>query len=39
LPIHDAQLLTYLRLAGMHTGLILHFNFSALRQGIKRMVL
>jgi len=39
LPIHDAQLLTYLRLAGMHTRLILKFNFPALRQGIKRMVL
>jgi len=39
LPIHDAQLLTYLRLAGIHTGLILNFNVPALRQGIKRMVL
>jgi len=39
LPIHEAQLLTYLRLAGIHTGLILNFNVPALRQGIKRMVL
>jgi GxxExxY protein len=38
LPIHEAQLLTYLRLAGIHTGLILNFNVPALRQGIKRMV-
>jgi len=39
LPIHEAQLLTYLRLAGIRTGLILNFNVPALRQGIMRMVL
>lgn len=39
LPIHEAQMLTYLRLAGIHTGLILNFNVPVLRQGIKRMVL
>jgi GxxExxY protein len=39
LPIHEAQILTYLRLAGIHTGLILNFNVPTLRQGIKRMVL
>ena len=39
LPIHEAQLLTYLRLAGIRTGLLLNFNVPALRQGIKRMVL
>ena len=39
LPIHEAQILTYLRLAGIHTGLILNFNVPALHQGIKRMVL
>jgi GxxExxY protein len=39
LPIHEAQILTYLRLAGIHTGLLLNFNVPALRQGIKRMVL
>ena len=39
LPIHEAQILTYLRLAGIHTGLILNFNVPALNQGIKRMVL
>ena len=39
LPIHEAQILTYLRLASIHTGLILNFNVPALNQGIKRMVL
>jgi GxxExxY protein len=38
-PIREAQILTYLRLAGIHTGLILNFNVPALHQGIKRMVL
>lgn len=37
-PIHEAQILTYLRLAGIHSGLILNFNVPSLRQGIKRMV-
>ena len=39
LPIHEAQILTYLRLAGIHTGLILNFNVPALHLAIKRMVL
>ncbi len=39
LPIHEAQLLTYLRLAQIHTGLLLNFNVPVLRDGIKRMVL
>jgi GxxExxY protein len=38
LPIHQAQLLTYLRLAGIHTGLLINFNVPVLRDGIKRMV-
>ncbi len=38
-PIHEAQLLTYLRLTGLKTGLILNFNSALLRDGIKRMVL
>jgi GxxExxY protein len=39
LPIHDAQLLTYLRLAGSKVGLILNFNSRLMKDGIKRLVL
>lgn len=39
LPIHDAQLLTYLKLSSMQTGLLLNFNTALLKDGIKRMVL
>ncbi len=39
LPIHEAQLLTYLKLSGMKTGLLLNFHSAVLRDGIKRMVL
>ncbi len=39
LPIHEAQLLTYLRLSGIRTGLLLDFNTAVLKNGIKRMVL
>ncbi|MFH1747771.1 MAG: GxxExxY protein [Planctomycetota bacterium] len=38
-PVHEAQLLTYLRLTGLKTGLILNFNVPVLRDGIVRMVL
>jgi GxxExxY protein len=39
LPIHQAQLLTYLRLAAIKTGLLINFNVPLLRQGIQRLVL
>jgi GxxExxY protein len=39
LPIHDAQLLTYLRLTGIRTGLLMNFNSLVLKDGIKRLVL
>lgn len=39
LPIHEAQLLTYLKLANKHLGLIINFNVPLLRDGIRRMVL
>jgi GxxExxY protein len=38
-PIHDAQLLTYLRLSGLKKGLILNFHAPALKDGLRRMVL
>ncbi len=39
LPIHDAQLLTYLRLSGLTTGLLMNFNVPVLKDGLKRMML
>ena len=38
-PIHEAQLMTYLRLTGLWLGLLLNFNVPVLRSGIKRIVL
>lgn len=38
LPIHEAQLLTYLRLGGWHVGLPINFNVPVLKRGIRRMV-
>jgi GxxExxY protein len=38
LPIHHAQLLTYLRLTQLQVGLILNFNTPHLRHGIKRVI-
>ena len=37
--IHDAQLLTYLKLTGNKVGLLINFNVPMLKQGIKRLVL
>ena len=37
--IHEAQLLTYLRLTGAKVGLILNFHVPVMKQGIKRMIL
>lgn len=39
LPVHDAQLLTYLRLSGIKVGLLINFQSQPLMKGIKRMVL
>jgi len=39
LPIHEAQLLTYLKLSGYQVGLLLNFNVPQLRDGIVRKVL
>jgi GxxExxY protein len=38
MPIHDAQLLTYLRLSQTHVGLLINFNVPLLKDGIKRLV-
>jgi GxxExxY protein len=37
-PVHQAQLLSYLRLSGIGLGLLINFNVRSLREGIKRMV-
>jgi GxxExxY protein len=37
-PIHEAQLLTYLKLGGWPVGLLINFNVPVLKKGIKRMV-
>lgn len=39
LPVHEAQLLTYLKLAGKRLGLLINFNVPLIRDGIKRIVL
>lgn len=38
-PIHEAQLLTYLKLSGKKVGLLINFNVLHLKDGIKRRVL
>jgi GxxExxY protein len=37
-PVHQAQLLSYLRLSGRNVGLLINFHVAHLRDGIKRMV-
>ena len=39
LPIHGAQLMTYLKLTGLRVGLLINFNVQSLPQGITRRVL
>ncbi|MBM3133940.1 MAG: GxxExxY protein [Chloroflexi bacterium] len=39
LPVHEAQLLTYLKLTGCRVGLLINFNVPVLKDGIKRLVL
>jgi len=38
-PLHEAQLLTYLRLSGKKVGLLLNFNTPVMKDGIIRLVL
>jgi GxxExxY protein len=39
MPIHDAQMLTYLRLSGHKIGLLMNFNSVVLKDGLRRLVL
>jgi len=39
LPVHEAQLLTYMRLTGKQVGLLINFNVAVLKKGIKRRIL
>ena len=39
LPVHEAQLLTYLRLGGWKIGLLINFNVELLKHGLRRRVL
>jgi len=39
LPIHEAQMLTYLRLSGHKVGLLMNFNNVVLKDGLRRFVL
>ena len=38
LPIHEAQLLTYLRLSNKRLGLLINFNMPTLKEGFKRLI-
>ena len=39
LPVHEAQMLTYLRLARLRAGLLMNFNNVVLKDGLRRFVL
>ncbi|HUU26572.1 MAG TPA: GxxExxY protein, partial [archaeon] len=39
LPLHRAQILTYLKLTGYRLGLLINFNVPVIKNGIKRIVL
>jgi len=39
IPVHEAQLLTYLKVGGWKVGLLINFNVELLRDGIRRKVL
>jgi GxxExxY protein len=38
-PVHEAQLLTYMKLSKIHLGLLINFNVPLLKDGIKRLIL
>ena len=37
-PLHESQLLTYLKLSGLRVGLLINFNVPELRKGVQRIV-
>lgn len=39
LPIHEAQILTYMKLAAVNVGLLINFNVTVLKRGVRRFVL
>ena len=39
IPVHEAQLLTYLKLTGKRLGFLLNFNVPLMKQGTKRIIL
>lgn len=39
LPVHESQVITYLKLANLRLGFLLNFNVSSMKRGIKRLVL
>jgi GxxExxY protein len=38
-PVHEAQILTYMKFANIKTGLLINFNVTVLKTGLKRFVL
>lgn len=38
-PVHEAQILTYMRFAHINLGLLINFNVTSLKNGIKRYIL
>ncbi len=39
LPLHEAQVITYLRMTGLRTGLLVNFNAESIRRGLRRLTL
>ena len=37
LPVHEAQVITYLKLSGLPVGLLVNFHAAAIRQGLRRL--
>ena len=37
-PIHEAIILTYLRMSGHNLGLLINFNVSVLKDGVRRFI-